>query len=83
MTEERRHELLNVMLEQYHIVKGIKRRCQNATPQDMEHIHIIVRAYNEYTGKKMLKATACGIPHTVSMVQKLLLGTGYLSGNLS
>lgn len=72
-------QLLETMLYEYHIVKHIKRRCQNATPEDMKHVKTIVDAYNQFVGRRHLKVSACSIPHTVSQVQRLLVGHGKLN----
>ena len=79
MSEEEKKELLLVMQEQYHIIKHIKRRCQNATPEDMEQISIAVKAYNKYVGTRRLKASACSIPHIIDLTGRLLSGMGMLA----
>ena len=81
MNEQERDELLDTILEQYHIVKHIKNRCHNATPEDMEQISLIVKAYNRYTGMNRLRASACSVPHIVDLTSKLLVGKGKLERN--
>lgn len=71
------------MLDKYHIVKHIKRRCQDATPNDMGHVTAIVKAYNEFVGHRRLKASACAIPQTVDLVGRLLRGKGYLTDEIN
>lgn len=79
MSEQEKRELLELMLKQYHIIKHIKRRCQNATPDDMDHINIAVKSYNQYVGIRRLKASACSIPQIVDLVGRLLTGMGLLN----
>ena len=78
MMNEGKQDLLNVMVLEYHIVKFYKERCNDITPDQMEHVSTLVKVYNAFVGVGRLKASGCNVPHIIRLTGKLLAGHGMI-----
>lgn len=71
-----KNEILERITPLYSEVKEIKGRCKGVSASQMEVVTKIVKLYNAYTKRQDLKATPCSIDYTLSLVKRLLEGTG-------
>lgn len=79
MSDEEIKALQDVLVSKYWILKQIKRRCHNATPQDMIHATEAAKCYNSLVKPGTLRASACQIPHNVRLIGLYLRGIGRIN----
>lgn len=71
--------------KKWEVVVEIKRRCQNATGQDMENLKLLVDAFNSYMGEHVPRfrpirnLSACSIPSICGQVAGFLKVQGLIN----